>query len=192
MRKHRITYALVLLVAYFIATAAIISSLGIGFKAIEGWSSFLLLAAIFAALAMALKYMPEMEKYKEESPVPGAWAYIRSFRLGRYITDNTGRHITNDKTRRKLFLEKNTRDHRMIYALLTAAMLAFELIPLLLYLSGSEFATLTEKAQALSADIIAEAVLFVLFVFPFLPGFIYLISGFEEVNDEKTGASSGL
>lgn len=181
MRKQRKTYALILLAAYILCTAAIISWLGIGFEEMGEWNSVILLVSLFAAVVVVYKYMSESEKLKDES-VPRALSYIRQFRFRRYIT--------NDKRKEKSFLEEKAREHRIVYALLAAAMLAFELIPLLIYTGGTDFAALSDKQQILIIVITAEAILFVLFLFPFLPGFIYLISGFETVENNADKAQN--
>lgn len=173
MNKSRKTYALVLLAAYFISTAAIMSSLGIGFTEIADWCGDILLVALFAAAAMTLKIMSEAEKHKSEENGPGALAFILGFR--RYIAGDGGRYITDKKTGKR-FIEKDVRRNRGIYILLALAMLALELIPFLIYTGGG---------QSSSACIIVDVLLFVLFVFPFLPWFIYLISEFEEVSEDK-------
>jgi hypothetical protein len=176
MRKQRLTYALILLAVYFISVAAIMSSLGIGFGIIADWSGTILLAALFTAAAMTFKNMAEAEKNKDDISAPGAATFIFAFSFRRYVT--------YDKKTGKRFFENYASSHRLMYALLAAAMLAFELVPFLLYINGAEFAALTDRAQAISLDIAALAVLYVLFLFPFLPGFIRMISEFEKVKEE--------
>jgi NADH:ubiquinone oxidoreductase subunit 6 (subunit J) len=185
MNKFRITYALVLLAVYFISTAAIISSLGIGFMEMADWSGDILLLALFAAAAMTIKFMSEAEKHKSDENRPGALVYILGFRLDRYIAGNDGRYITDKKTGKR-FIEKDARRNSTIYLVLAVLMFAFELASILLYIFGTDF---TGTDKVIMPGIIAELVLFVLFIFPGLPGFIYLISEFEEVSEDNTDTS---